>query len=153
MCQRRIERRLLNKHWAHTPGHRSAEVPLPPRMEIPDHPPLQWSENEDNDSLGGFNSPSPPVREPSLEEVPEPDPVVPEDMRFENAGIAHSECLILTSVQENRLVPGFIMFILRTMHGLDLWNYVQRIDTILTIVTPNTHVPGRCQLHASNLQH
>jgi len=39
------------------------------------------------------------------------------------------------------------------MHGLDLRNYVQRIDTILTIVTPNTHVPGRCQLHASNLQH
>jgi len=110
VCQRRIERRLLNKHWAHTPGHRSAEVPLPPRTKIPDHPRLQWSENEDNDSLGGFNdslggfnnslggfndslsgfnSPSPPVCEPSLEEVPEPDPVVPEDMRFENAGIAH----------------------------------------------------------------
>jgi len=96
VCQRRIERRLLNKHWAHTPGHHSAEVPLPPRTKIPDHPSLQWSENEDNDSLGGFNdslsgfnSPSPPVREPSLEEVPEPDPVVLEDMRFENAGIAH----------------------------------------------------------------
>ena len=45
VCGKSVEDRIYNKHWAHSPGHRTADQPRPPKI-IPATSPTQYDDTE-----------------------------------------------------------------------------------------------------------